>query len=132
MSEIVSLLSEVDLAALGRAYFSVWSKDSKAIEIDVSVNGHPTDDHEKNQKACVIGLQWFDKNGSELDEPVRGYTKSPKFGTFRYLELTELSGNVQFTLSLTAPSDAFMAGVRIWRFANPSLTLEALTVRRAR
>ena len=77
-----------------------------------------------------MGIQWLDRHGAEIDAPIPGYMKSPKYGMFRYLEFAEASGEAHFSISLRAPPDASLAVVRVWKFANPTLTLDALSVKR--
>lgn len=130
MTDALSGISEVDLSALGRTYFSVLLRDSKNIEIEFCLKGQPTEDDGANQKAGVLSIQWLDRNGSEVDAPVSGYMKSQKYGIFRYLAFADVSGEAHFSISLRAPPDASLAVARIWKFANPTLTLDALSVKR--
>lgn len=130
MSELFSAISDIDLSALGRTYFSVLLRESKNIEVEIALSGQMTEDEAANNKAGVLGIQWLDRHGSEIDAALPGYMTSKKYGTFRYLEFAEESALAHFQIALRAPPDAALVALRVWKFSNPTLTLDSLSVKR--
>jgi hypothetical protein len=98
------------------------ARSGEQLEFIFRLTGKLTGDEAKDQKAGILSVYWFSKDGI-IESPIRGFSKSEQYGSFRYIPVTDETGMIEFVQTLQAPHGAERLILRVMPFANNSIGL---------
>ncbi len=125
----VARSSQTSRAGIGRLFVPVRS--GQTLTLMAALSYEPKADGDSDQKGALLSASWRDADGAEITDHIpRGWSRSEKFGLFRYLGCPADRSVVHHEFDLPVPRRAISVELTLHRFANSTVSVSQLFFRR--
>lgn len=100
------------------------------VKITAALSANPIDDSEKAKRSGLLVAIWLRRDNQPVDAKLKGFRESEQYGPFQYISFGAGAENIEFSQEFRVPPGAANVLIRIFPFANPSITVTEVVTKR--